>query len=183
MILKKFEISAGRPIPEDQRGYFGPSAELVRFKPAPVQAAEVVGRRIDEVCANLGTYGMGGPGMFGLRLDAQWLVFALWSAGAWMVADGRRVEDTYYLRHGAPPPWRSELGDELSGRVLGGTIAALEVRRRSMDLSLDDGFAIRIHEDPATRPVWEGNQKPRKFGWRDDLRRAVFLCPTDEIWT
>lgn len=183
MLLKKFEIPAGRPIPEAERGYFGPSAELVRFKPVPVRPAEVVGRRIDEISANLGTYGMGGAGMFGLRLGEQWLVFALWSAGDWMLAEGRRVHDARYAEYGSPRPWYlGSQDDELSPRMLGRAIAALEVRRRSMQLRLDDGFALVIDEDPATRRAWEGNRKPREFGWRDDLRKAVFLSPTGEIW-
>ena len=110
--------------------------------------------------------------------DTYWHI----RAGEWMIAQGRRVEDCYYARYDAPLPWRSDRGDEFSERLLGRAIASLEVRRTAMDLALDDGFVVRIDEDPATRPIQEGNKKPRKFGWRDDLRRAVFLCPTDEIW-
>jgi hypothetical protein len=39
-----------------------------------------------------------------------------------------------------------------------------------------------ITESPESRPILEGNKKPRSFERSDDLRRAVFLSPTAEIW-
>ena len=39
-----------------------------------------------------------------------------------------------------------------------------------------------IDADPATRPVFAGNKHPRAFAPDDDLRRAVFLSPTTELW-
>jgi hypothetical protein len=50
-------------------------------------------RTITEWSSNLGTYGMGGPGFFGIKLagDAfqqdSWLILTIWSAGEWLLLD------------------------------------------------------------------------------------------------
>lgn len=79
MLITTFRIPAGQPIPDEEQGDFGPSAELVEFKPEPVSENDLAGRRVDEVTTNAGTYGMGGPGFFGIRLGEQ-----IWGAGEWL---------------------------------------------------------------------------------------------------
>jgi hypothetical protein len=50
-----------------------------------------VGARIDRICPNLGSYGMGGPGFWGLRCRhgarSFWIVYRLWSADGWVTID------------------------------------------------------------------------------------------------
>jgi hypothetical protein len=173
-IITKFEIP-------DQPAS-GPSAKLVRFKPGPLRQADIVGRRIDEIVPYAGTYGMGGPGFFAFRLGEEWLIIAVWGAGEWLQAAGRRVEDLLYRQNGSPKPWISEDGDELSQQVVGRAIKAIEVGRIAMTMTLDNGLTIGIDEDPATRPIFPGSKERRTFKPEDDLRQAVFLCPTIEIW-
>lgn len=182
MLYTRFEIGAGAPIPEDDQGPFGPVAELIPFQPERLTTQQVAGRRIDEVSFHLGTYGMGTPAFFGLRLGADWLVVALWGASGWIVAENRHIWDSHYLRNGSPRPWVDGSDDEFSARVIGRAIASAEVHATSMELILDDGFAIRIDPDPATRPIFEGSREPRAFEPDDDLRKSVFLCPTDDLW-
>lgn len=58
-------------------------------------SARCVGRRVIEWSSSLGSYGMGGPGFFGMRLAAtpsyseEWLVLVLWGAAHWLILDGR----------------------------------------------------------------------------------------------
>lgn len=181
MLYTKFEIGAGPPIAEEDQGPFGPTAELVPFEPELLKSQQVAGRRIEEVSFNLGTYGMGTPAFFGLRLGTDWLVVAIWGASAWIVAEDRHIWNSHYLRNGSPRPWVCD-DDEFSARVIGHTIATVEVLKTSMELVLDDGFVIRIDADPATRPVHAGSLELRAFKPDDDLRKSVFLCPTDDLW-
>ena len=114
-VFSEFQLAAGDPIPENKRG-LGPSAKLIDFKPSPVEPNDLIGRHVEEIVPYAGTYGMGGPGFFALRLDREWLIIAVWSADNWLIVDGRAVGDAFYDNYGRQAPWISEDGDELSPR-------------------------------------------------------------------
>lgn len=164
----KFEIETGPDLPEDEVGPLGPAAELMPFTPMPVTEADVVGRRVEKVSGNLGTYGMGGPGFVGLLLGNEWLVVALWGATEWLHFNGRSLQD--------------QSNSELQLLMVGRTIARLRVDRAAMELTLSDGGQLRVEADPATRPIWQGTREPRAFAPDDDLRRVVFLAPDAPLW-
>ncbi|MGA7733054.1 MAG: hypothetical protein WCD37_17485, partial [Chloroflexia bacterium] len=60
-----------------------------------VGAGRIVGREVIRWLSSLGSYGMGGPGFFGLRLAAagdyleEWLALRLWGADNWLLLDGQ----------------------------------------------------------------------------------------------
>ncbi len=174
--------TTSKPIAEAERGMCGPSGVLMPFAPPHLIADDVTGRTITQISGCVGTYGTGGPGFFGFQLDHEWLVLAIWGAGCWMTFAGRCVEDDFYDDYGRPPPWIGEHGDDLSGRVVGQTIVSITVARYSLDLLLSSGDAFRIEPSPANRPILQGSKQPRVFLESDDLRKAVFLSPTNEIW-
>lgn len=182
MLITTFQIPAGQQIPDEEQGDFGPSAELVDFKPIPVRENDLVGRRVDEVTPNAGTYGMGGPGFFGIRLGEQWLIVSIWGAGEWMNFDGRRVMDSHHERNGTPVPWISTKGDELSPLLVGRKVTSLSITKTTMALGFGDDVFLRIEEESTSRPIFEGTKRARAFEETDDLRRAVFLSSTPEIW-
>lgn len=183
-----FEIpDPSRPIAEDQRGAVGPSGELVSFTPAPADPALLAGRKIVDVIGHAGTYGMGGPGFVAIELDGrpaqEWLVIALWGAGSWMTSQGRLVEDWHYESAGRTAPWSDDTGAAPLARELAGrTIESAEIGAHSLRIALSGGYDLTIAEDAGSRPVFAGNGKLRAFWPEDDLRRAVFLSPTLELW-
>lgn len=180
-IIYEYEIPDPRfPVREDERG-LGPSGQLVPFIPGPVAAEQVVGRVIDEISPNVGTYGMGGPGFFGLRLGSEWLVIAVWGAAEWMAARERCLGDIFHRDYRRQTPWLPSDG-ELEKHVIGQRVKSIEVRRDSLSIVLYNGFDLTIEESPDSRPILEGAKQPRKFTADDDLRKAVFLAPTAEIW-
>lgn len=182
MLDARFEIP-DPALPRREREGVAPSQPLVPFHPKPLAADEVAGRRIEAVSIYVGTYGMGGAGFFGLHLDGgDWLVIALRGAASWMEAEGRAVEDFFYQDHKRPRPWITDDNDELGPRMAGRRITSLAVEPHALALKLDDGFTLSIDRDPAGRPIFEGSKEPRAFAAQDDLRRNVFLAPTDEIW-
>lgn len=182
MLMKNFQIPAGRPVPETEQGYFGPSAELVDFKPEPVRESDVVGRPVDGITPSAGTYGMGGPGFFGIRLGDEWLIISIWGAGEWLNLGGRRVMDSHHEQHGSPMPWISSNGDELTPLLLGRVIASISITRTTLEVGFGNDVFLRIEEDGASRPIFQGTKQARAFEEADDLRSAVFLSPTAEIW-
>jgi hypothetical protein len=181
-LVYKIQIpDSARPLPRTRE--WSPSGELVDFHPKPLASADVIGRRIDGHSLYIGTYGMGGAGMYGLKLGGEWLVIALRGAGAWMRAEGRLVEDFFWSDRGRSKPWTLEgEGDHLAPRITGRTIAGIVIEPDALRITFDDGFALYIESDAQTRPHFEGNGALRAFVEGDDLRRAVFLAPTDELW-
>jgi len=147
-------------------GPMGPSAPLVPFRPDPVDPAEVVGSEVRGWTPNAGTYGMGGPGFLGLDLGKHWLVVTLWGAASWIRLDDRLLDDV-------------PRGDDHV--LVGWTITALTVERSWMAIDLDGDHTLRLAHDPDDRPRLAQGQ-PRVLGSDDDLRTAVVLSPTTEIW-
>ena len=188
-VVYDYEIpDLDQPIPVNERG-LGPSGRLQPFTPPPLSADQVIGRTVEEICSGVGTYGMGGPGFFGLRLGSEWLVIAVWGAGEWMQSQGRCVQDSFHDNYGRPRPWLADwvVGktDELSAHLVGQKIRSIDVRRHSLRLVLENEVDLTIEEASDHRPLFEGidgTKKPRQFTDDDDLRRAVFLAPTIEIW-
>ncbi len=181
-LISGFEIpDPARPIAEGDRG-LGPSGELVPLEPDRLQASQVIGRRVDEIVPYVGTYGMGGPGFFGIRLGNEWLTIAIWGAGEWITVDGLLVQDMRFGHYGRREPWISENGDRLSPALVGSTITAIEIKPRALLVSFSNGLSLSIDEPPDYRPIFEGTKQPRKFVDGDDLRDVVFLSPTTEIW-
>lgn len=179
MLFYKFEIPEVLGLERDD---IAPSAPLKRFEPAPLSSADVVGKSIDQLAPHIGTYGMGGPGFFGFRLDQQWLVVAIWGAGDWVFANNRLVTDLFHAERGRPKPWIGEHGDDLSPLVVGTTVESVHVERRSFELTTSGGVRFAITDSAEARPIFEGSKTPRTFAEDDDLRRAIFLSPTAEIW-
>ena len=70
----------------------------------------------------------------------------------------------------------------MSEYLIGKPITKVDIRKHSLTLIFENGFDLSIDEDPANRPVRGGDQTPRAFENKDDLREAVFLSPTTELW-
>lgn len=182
-LIRRYYIpDPNRPIPEDDRGMVGPSGELIPFLPDRIQADDVVGRRVDEIKSYVGTYGMGGPGFFGLRLGDEWLTVAIWSAGVWIRVANLLVVDSFHDNYGRPEPWISENGDRLSAKIVGSTVETIDIRPNSLAITFSNELLLSIDKSPDYRPIREGSKEPRVFVEGDDLRDVVFLSPTDEIW-
>lgn len=182
-VYYEFEIpDPSRPLSEDESGYLGPSGELIPFLPSPIFAEQVIGRVINEFSSHVGTYGMGGPGFVGLRLGNEWLVISIWGAAEWMMSQGRCIEDTFHEAHARPTPWLPNDKDDFERQVVGRCIRSIDVQQHSLCIVLENGFDLTIEESSERRPQLEGAKKPREFALDDDLRKAVFLAPTNEIW-
>jgi hypothetical protein len=81
-----------------------------------IDISELVGCRIIEFCSWLGTYGMGGPGFFGLLINLksgvqEYLVYTVWASGQYILLDNRVIE--CHLRYNKTHrPWISSWGGE-----------------------------------------------------------------------
>ena len=80
-----------------------------------------------------------------------------------------------------PRPWITDEEDELTGVLIGQPITSFEVAKYSLTVGIG-GLTLSISESPEGRPILEGNKQRRSFEPADDLRKAVFLSPTIQLW-
>src|SRR5262245_49982099 len=155
-VIYDYEIpDFDQPIPANERG-LGPSGRPRPFAPPPISVEQVIGRTVEEICPYVGTYGMGGPGFFGLRLGSEWLVIALWGAGEWMVSQGRCVQDSFHDNYGRPRPWIYRLADEsdeLSAQLVGQRVRSFDVRLHSLRIVFENDVDLTIEETSEHRPL------------------------------
>jgi hypothetical protein len=121
----------------------------------------VVGRKILETCRYLGSYGMGGPGFFGFRLEKkgrypeEWMVLTTWSADQWLLLDGKwldcnskyfSLEKCYFTENKS---MFSEAAKQVSEVFDGLTIAEFKLYNQSFYMILQDGDRIHKLEFPS----------------------------------
>lgn len=172
-----------QPIPIEERGIFGSAYELMPLSQGTLQAADLIGRKVTEVSTILGESGMSGCGFFGLRLETEWLVVPIHGAGAWIKVNDRIVEDYSPKGSNNQPPWITEQRDELSPKLVGAEISGYKVDQHSLCITFVGGMIMKIDENPETRPIFPGTGELRSFLNEDDLRKAICLSPSDEIWS
>lgn len=95
---------------------------IVGTKPTTLSQIDektLIGQHITTFERSLGSYGMGGPGFFGITLsnqpmDHKILVYAVWGADSYMLLDGRLIR-TYFLPQKGMPPEKEAVASLLVG--------------------------------------------------------------------
>lgn len=164
--------------------------EVVQTVGAPFRVAtpdEVIGKTVIDASAICGTYGMGGPGFFGLQLDdEQWLMLRLWGGMGWFTVGDRPL---VAVGEADEERWRPMITlKELSRpralqRFLGLPAALLEFafdRHHHGHLTIGS-VRLDLDEDPAKRPAWRGGMRPRRLASGDDLRTAWIIGPNPAV--
>ncbi len=171
---------------------FGRTAGSVGNRPQTLTQLgvdRVVGRRIIGWKGCHGSYGMGGPGFFGVELEAmaQWpcehLVLTLWGAPQWLLLDGRWIEahpNQYHIQR----PLSSNFGrnmtwDEVTPPLAGGTIERFELHDDSCQLVVrgpGGQHVIELPQDTSRLPVHGGSLDPRRWNPKEKVSDAWVVC-------
>jgi hypothetical protein len=134
---------------------------------------------------------MGGPGFFGVELEAtavwprEHLVLTLWGAAGWLLLDGEWVEahpDQYSTRR----PLFSNIStqrttlkwDKVTALLVDGVIDAFELHKNSCALSLttrNERHLLELPEDTSRLPL-HGNRSPREWSPEEDIANAWVIC-------
>jgi hypothetical protein len=138
--------------------------------------ARVLGRRIVSWKSNYGSYGMGGPGFFGMELAARdsWpaehLVLTLWAAAEWLMLDSVWVEAHPNQFHLQRPLFANfgpeESWDDVTPRLVGGTIERFDLAHASCRILVRNGAQDHLLELPrntAILPLRGGSMTARKW--------------------
>lgn len=107
--------------------------------------SKIINLQVLGFSSHLGTYGMGGPGFFGLFLNnSEILTYAVWSAGEYVIIDGRVVECDSNL-YSKVKPWFSNTvsngkkhdWDDLTNHISGSIIIDISLNHDTCTLILE----------------------------------------------
>ncbi|HEX9990414.1 MAG TPA: hypothetical protein VGE45_18290 [Chloroflexia bacterium] len=155
----------------------------------------VIGRRVIEWSDSLGTYGMGGPGFFGLYLaeteaySAEWFALTLWGAGEWLLLDGRWAHANPN-QYDVQRPLRSDYAgmegwDEISGMLVGAIVRDAAIRDNASVMTLEQGehtHILEVPEDTSRLPRYGGSLEQRVWHSHESHLDAWVISPTAELW-
>lgn len=174
-----------KPLPEHRKGGMFGDFELMPLERRAVDPDALAGREVRDVVTQLGAYGMGGYGFFGLCLGEEWLVVPIFGAAEWLHLDGRIVEDTLGDLAAVGAAWiNAQTGDDraLLARLTGARIKLVRLGAHELEIRFHNGARLEILADPRYRPRLGGTGDRRAFLPTDDLRQALFLSSSPEIW-
>ncbi|PCJ58188.1 MAG: hypothetical protein COA79_14305 [Planctomycetota bacterium] len=144
----------------------------------------IIGREIIEYSGCKGTYGMGGPGFVGFRLDKtadykkEWLILTLWGATDWLLYDSRWVS-AHPNQYEVQRPLigiGDEVWDEFTEKVIGAKILEIDFCENSSKLTLgtnDDKNILEIPEDVSLLPKYGGTLQSKLWDGEDQMKAWV----------
>lgn len=104
---------------------------------------KIIGKTILEINSHLGTYGMGGPGFFGLLLENnEYMVYSVWNADNYIFVNDRIVGCSQSCYHKVKP-WISNFSnfiwDDLTDYLVGSKIRDYSIEDDKCKLLLQKG--------------------------------------------
>jgi hypothetical protein len=167
-------------------GLFLTAIGIWRFARNPAQLhgqrSDYIGQRVLAVVTCLGSYGMGGPGFFGVRFRKGWIVYRLWGADGWLTLNGKLIEESLF------PDEREPIGKHnliSASQLKGSILRATECGDDQYDLAFvknDENLCLSVRRDGSAVPHWRGNGSPKVFADNESLEDAVIVSRTGRIW-
>ncbi|MFA6227600.1 MAG: hypothetical protein WC668_00210 [Patescibacteria group bacterium] len=148
-------------------------------------ARRVVGRKVIEWNSCCGTYGQGGPGFLGFKLEKnfryheEWLILRIWGADNWLLVNGlwfAADPDQYDIQVPLYSNYYEKEWDNFSELIISERIETFEIAEKTMTITIGS-TVISLGDNPEERPRYAGNGDQRKLDEADDLREAWILSP------
>jgi hypothetical protein len=134
----------------------------------------------------LGSYGMGGPGFFGLKcrkgLRSFWIVFVLWGAAEWLTLDGKLLKSGLTESERELYEDRGVIAEET---VHGGSLQSIDFTADYVTLTVRKADAAHIFElrrDGTTLPPWRGSGEKKVFPSHESLKDAIIISRRARLW-
>ena len=139
----------------------------------------LIGRKVIQFSPYCGTYGQGGPGFVGFKLEApeEWLILCLWGAACWLTVNEHWLEahpNQYDIQRPLVSNFSGQKWDEFGPQVVGATIRRFDVFEKSCVIDIGEANIV-LSEDPTGRPPYPAGEL-RKLMPGDDLRQAWILA-------
>jgi len=142
--------------------------------------SQFVGQPVLEICTHLGSYGMGGPGFFGLRFATGWIVYRLWGASRWLTLNGSLLEDSLF------PDERATHSNLINSGTLKTTVLeGITCSESRYDLTFSTGhesLLLSLRCDGSSVPNWRGNGQPKVLSTDERLEESVVVSRRGRLW-
>jgi len=149
------------------------------FEPSPAKLEDLVDLKVVETTTHAGTYGMGGPGFIGLKLDNEKIfIISLWGATGWVKIDGKILDDGNWEGQDELNEMSDNADNKLNA-LIGKKIVSYECFEKSMKMEFDNGTKMTIDESPEERPRWKGTGELKIID--SDLREGCFLSDVYQV--
>jgi hypothetical protein len=137
----------------------------------------IIHRTIIDWAPYMGTYGMGGPGFFGLRLEQtelfpdEWMVLTLWGAMEWLTIDDRWLHCSRTQYAVQKPLYTyddsySKVNSRVNGLLIGYTIEEAEITDDMCNITLEKDTQTHLLEipmDSSKLPLRGGTMEPHEW--------------------
>ena len=164
-----------------------PDQRPIRLRDAGMERC--LGREVLEWSANRGSYGMGGPGFFGLRLKSngkypeEWFTLTLWGAADWLLLNDRwvsahpryyHIQEPLYSNFGEDQTW-----DEVTTLIEGALLEEMEVDSDHFVLTLCKGsvrVCLQLPQHTDRLPRFGGTDRARSWNPAEEVQDAWVFC-------
>lgn len=175
-----------KQLPQQECGGLLGDYELISLEKQVPDNENCLGKIVKDFSTDLGSYGMGGYGFFGLRLAQSlndiWIVVPIMHSGGMIKIDGHHIGKLDLYEDGAEidyEQWQNDI-EEQRNLVKGSAIKMIKIEKSSFRTVLDNGSVICLPD------LAESSGCDQDFGFGflpdDDLRKAITLSPTDQIF-
>lgn len=157
----------------------------------------VIGRTILESCPFLGSYGMGGPGFFGFKLEAkgqykeEWLVLTMWSADSWLLLNGlwlschpdfrkTHLDRCYFKKYSS---FFDDQSKQINDVFYGFVIKSFKIGTKSFKMKLINTNENLVLELPSKLSLLSpyGNEEKRKWNNKEKMEDGFIISNTKYI--
>ncbi len=134
---------------------------------------QLINSIILDICPFCGTYGMGGPGFFGIKLQGdwgiRWLTYCIWAAGEHLLLNDRVLECAPAFSH-KYNPWIASGNDtndlaDLKRMLTGLSIRKLDIDEENIFIQIGDqvhaSYMLTSHKNSDLFPEQGGTLKKR----------------------
>lgn len=143
--------------------------------------------KIVTTSGSLGSYGMGGPGFFGLQCRKNrknfWIIFTLRGAEGWLTLDARLIASSLSE---AEKKTYAKQGNISMETVHGGTVESVDYLPSSIQIKIkkeDAMHVLELRRDGKTVPPWRGSGDKKKFRDTELLEDALVVSRRANLWT
>lgn len=179
----------------DKQGEWG---RIIPVSPEQItckaEQERVVGRKILEWSPYCGTYGQGGAGFFGSKLEQteefpeEWLILTLWGSDYWLELNSKPLAYPFYEKitdQNRPFFYKPYAGDktsgwdEATGLLQNKVVDSFDVEMKTASIKIDGSYLV-LHADWRKRPLYATGE-PRELLATENLQDAWVISPIPNI--
>lgn len=188
---KNFDYECFEELPTtDEFSFGGSNGKRIPLLIKKGGSNRVIGRKIIETSRYLGSYGMGGAGFLGFKLEKknrypeEWVVLTLWGATEWLLLDGKWLDcsveyfdkDKCFFKKSIED---YSARDSLLDILVGNVITEFVIKSKSFKMKIGS-FILELPSDLSKLPP-HGNGDSRKWCRGEKMENGFIISNTPFI--